>query len=416
LIKSIRLKNWKSYDDSVLYIDPLTILIGMNASGKSNVIDALIFINRIAGGSGIFEAISGDASLNALRGGIDWVCKKNANAFTIELVIEYEEIEYEYSITVEVAAVKALVKEEKLYQKNGTNEGIRLFSTTLRDSVLLNIPTYYSTGKQGKEQNFELSRTVSILYQTKTLHLKKREITVIADHLLSLMRGIFVLNPIPDHMRGYSPLAERLMTDGSNIAGVLAALNAAKKKEILTKLTSYLRNIPEKDIVSVWTEYVGKFNTDAMLYCKEGWKKDDDCIVDARGMSDGTLRFLAIVTAMLINERNKLIVVEEADNGLHPSRVDNLLNMLRELGIERNIDVIITTHNPALLNAAGTSMIPFITVAHRNQSGQSELTLLEDIEKLPKLLSAGNIGELAAGGKIESALSRRKENEQSSDH
>ena len=93
MIKSIRLKNWKSYDDSVLYIDPLTILIGMNASGKSNVIDALIFINRIAGGSGIFEAISGDASLNALRGGIDWVCKKNANAFTIELVIEYEEIE-----------------------------------------------------------------------------------------------------------------------------------------------------------------------------------------------------------------------------------------------------------------------------------------------------------------------------------
>ena len=152
MITSIRLKNWKSYDDSVLYIDPLTILIGMNASGKSNVIDALIFINRIAGGSGIFEAISGDASLNALRGGIDWVCKKNANAFTIELVIEDEEIEYEYSITVEVAAVKALVKEEKLYQKNGTNEGIRLFSTTLRDSVSLNIPTYYSTGKQGKER------------------------------------------------------------------------------------------------------------------------------------------------------------------------------------------------------------------------------------------------------------------------
>ncbi|KAI4447860.1 hypothetical protein C823_002379 [Eubacterium plexicaudatum ASF492] len=48
MIKKLRLKNWKSFDDSVLYIDPLTILIGMNASGKSNVIDALIFINRIA--------------------------------------------------------------------------------------------------------------------------------------------------------------------------------------------------------------------------------------------------------------------------------------------------------------------------------------------------------------------------------
>lgn len=411
MIKSIRLKNWKSYDDSVLYIDPLTILIGMNSSGKSNVIDALVFINRIAGGIGIFEAISGDASLNALRGGMDWVCKKYTNAFTIELVIEYKEIEYEYSITVEVAVVKALVKEEKLYQKNGAEKGRRLFSTTLPDNGLLNIPTYYFTGKQGKGQKFELSRTISILYQTKTLHLKKKEITEIADHLLSLMSGIFVLNPIPDHMRGYSPLAERLMTDGSNIAGVLAALNDIKKKEILNKLTAYLKELPEKDIVSVWTEYVGKFNTDAMLYCKEGWGEDGGCIVDARGMSDGTLRFLAIVTAMLINEKNKLIVVEEADNGLHPSRAENLLNMLRELGTERNIDVIITTHNPALLNAAGTTMIPFITVAHRNKSGHSELTLLEDIEKLPKMLSAGNIGELAAAGKIEAALSGRKENE-----
>ncbi|KAI4447859.1 hypothetical protein C823_002378 [Eubacterium plexicaudatum ASF492] len=77
---------------------------------------------------------------------------------------------------------------------------MRLFllieSLTLRDHELLNIPTYYSTGKQGKGQNFELSRTVSILYQTKTLHLKKKEISEIADHLLSLMSGIFVLNPI----------------------------------------------------------------------------------------------------------------------------------------------------------------------------------------------------------------------------
>lgn len=82
MIKKIRLKNWKSYEDSILYLDPLTILTGMNASGKSNVIDALIFINRIAGGISIFEAISGNTSLNALRGGIGWVCKKNTNAFT----------------------------------------------------------------------------------------------------------------------------------------------------------------------------------------------------------------------------------------------------------------------------------------------------------------------------------------------
>uniref|UniRef100_N2BML7 Uncharacterized protein n=1 Tax=Eubacterium plexicaudatum ASF492 TaxID=1235802 RepID=N2BML7_9FIRM len=49
-------------------------------------------------------------------------------------------------------------------------------------------------------------------------------------------------------MRGYSPLAEKLITDGSNIAGVLTALNDVKKKKILNKLTAYLKNIPEPEL------------------------------------------------------------------------------------------------------------------------------------------------------------------------
>ena len=53
-------------------------------------------------------------------------------------------------------------------------------------------------------------------------------------------------------------------------------------------------------------------------------------------------------------------------------------------------------------------MIPFITIAHRGNEGQSELTLLEDINELPKLISAGNIGELTTNGKIESALAREE--------
>ena len=403
MIKRIKLKNWKSYGESTLYIDPLTIVIGTNSSGKSNAIDALIFLSRIASGVGIFEAINGDIKLNSLRGGMDWVCRKNTNSFTLEAVLEYENIDYEYSVSVEVGTAKALVTEETLIQHGVKKQ--RLFYTNLRDNTLLNISTYFSTGKQGKGQNFELNRNISILYQSKTLQLKKKEIVEITTNLAKQLSGIFVLDPIPNHMRDYSPLAEKLATDGSNIAGVLAALDDEKKEKIQDKLTSYLKKIPEKDIESIWTERIGKFNTDAMLYCKETWN-DDGCIVDARGMSDGTLRFLSIMVAMLTNETNKLIVVEEVDNGLHPSRAKILIDMLKELGHERELDVLITTHNAALLDTAGPSMIPFITVAHRDRRGQSQLTLLEDIEELPKMISTGNIGELAASGKIESALVR----------
>lgn len=400
------MSNWKSYEESTLFIDPLTIIIGTNSSGKSNALDALIFLSRIAGGAGVVQSINGDISMKALRGGIDWVCRKNYNDFSIEVVLEYENNDYEYSIKVEVEDAKAFISEEKLTQL--TPKSNRLFYTTIRDRKLLNIPTYFSTGRQGKGQNFDLTRSTSILYQAKSLPLKKKDTIDIVNEIVKQLSGIFVLDPIPSHMRDYSALAEELLSDGSNIAGVLAALEGSRKREVEKSITQYIKNIPEKDIERVWTEKIGKFKTDAMLYCKEGWKKDGKQEIDSRGMSDGTLRFLAIVTAMLTNESNNLLVIEEVDNGLHPSRAGVLLNMLKELGEKRKIDVIITTHNPALLDAAGISMIPFITVAHRDEMGQSELTLLEDIKELPKLISLGNIGELASSGKIESALIREE--------
>ncbi len=406
MIKSVKLRNWKSYEESILYIDSLMIVIGANSSGKSNAVDALIFLSRIAGGAGIFQAIGGDVSLSALRGGMDWVCRKGTNSFTLEVVMEYEENDYEYVITVETGTARALVTEEKL---NLCGRNQRLFYTNLQDRELLSIPTYFYTGKPGKRQNFDLNRNTSILYQSKTLQLRNKETANIISELAKQLSGIFVLDPTPNHMRDYAALAEKLSSDGSNIAGVLAALNDEQREKVQKKLTSYLRKIPEKDIEDVWTERIGKFNTDAMLYCKEAWQENDECIVDARGMSDGTLRFLAIMTALLTNEANRLIVIEEVDNGLHPSRAKILLNMLKELGNEKKADVLITTHNPALLDAAGTSMIPFITVAHRDDRGQSHLKLLEDIRELPKMISTGNIGELVTNGKIESALTREEQ-------
>jgi predicted ATPase len=142
-----------------------------------------------------------------------------------------------------------------------------------------------------------------------------------------------------------------------------------------------------------------------MLYCEEGWEGAASHEIDARGMSDGTLRYLAIVTAMLIRPPGSLLVIEDVDNGLHPSRAGLLIEMLRTLGKERGIDVIVTTHNPALLDAAGVRMLPFITVAHRDSvTGASRLTQLEDIKQLPKLMAGGALGQLATAGRIESAI------------
>ncbi len=78
------------------------------------------------------------------------------------------------------------------------------------------------------------------------------------------------------------------------------------------------------------------------------------------------------------------------------------------IGKQRNIDIIITTHNPAMLDAAGVRMIPFITVVHRDHSsGISKLSQLEDINLLPKLMASGSLGKLNTEGRIESALKQK---------
>jgi hypothetical protein len=79
--------------------------------------------------------------------------------------------------------------------------------------------------------------------------------------------------------------------------------------------------------------------------------------------------------------------------------------MLQAVGRQQEIDVMVTTHNPALLDAMGPAMVPFITVVHRDpDGGSSRLTLLEDIAQLPKLLARGRVGRLSSEGLLEQAL------------
>ncbi|MEI6780949.1 MAG: hypothetical protein WCQ21_08540, partial [Verrucomicrobiota bacterium] len=139
----------------------------------------------------------------------------------------------------------------------------------------------------------EAQRSSSVLDQLKlSASTLRKEITEGIQRVLEALGKIFVLDPIPSHMRYFSPLAERLANDASNIAGVLAALPEERKSRVEQTLQHYVRDLPEKDIQKVWTEKVGPFQTDAVLLCEEAWRPGaPPTKVDARAMSDGTLHW-----------------------------------------------------------------------------------------------------------------------------
>ncbi|ETX09095.1 AAA family ATPase [Candidatus Entotheonella palauensis] len=416
MIKEIRLEDWKSFESSTLYIDPLTVLIGTNASGKSNALDALLFLMRTASGAALSAALQGDAYIDGVRGGLEWVCRKPKSAFAIEALISGadERTDYHYRLEAEVYDNHCQLRSERLkrirYRLRTTKNPyeISLFWSDPCGADEPSITARLYNEKRGTPRPF--TRMMSVLSQLQPQAEAgagvRKEISEGVVAVTRTLKNIFILDPIPSHMRGFAQLSEQLEPDASNIAGVIAALPDDKRQEMEQTLTEYVRHLPERDICKVFAEPVGRFKTDAMLYCEEQWTEgEDSTTVDARGMSDGTLRFLAIVTALLTRPKGSLLVVEEIDNGLHPSRADLLLKVLRDVGRARQIDVLVTTHNPALLDELGPEMMSFITVSHREaDTGYSRLTLLEDIRQLPKLLAWGTVGKLSSQGHIEKAL------------
>ncbi|MFZ2855436.1 MAG: AAA family ATPase [Rhodocyclaceae bacterium] len=414
MITELHLENWKSYERSTLHIDTLSVLVGTNASGKSNALDALLLLNRLASGAMLTSALKGDGTQAPVRGGVEWAARQPGSIFAVGVVCRGDELtDYEYRLEGQITESHCDLYSEQLTRiryrqgKDGQRKSVAGNIKLLRtDTCPENSPTIIArlyNEKQGTPR--QLSRAHTVLFQLVGQKLRQ-EIQDGVTEVISSLRDIFILDPIPSHMRKFSPLSDRLESDAWNIAGVLAALPTQKQQEIEAVLTKYASQLPERDIRRVYAETVGKFNSDAMLYCEEHWlDKGPPPTVDARGMSDGTLRFLAILTALLTRPKTSLLVIEEVDNGLHPSRARLLLDMLKAVGTQRDVDVLVTTHNPALLDAMGTEMVPFITVANRDPStGYSVLTLLEEVAQLPKLLAQGPIGRLSSQGLIEQSI------------
>lgn len=409
MLKQLILENWKSFRHAVLDIDPLTILIGTNASGKSNALEALEFLKRTAWGKEIQAALTGDITLSSIRGGWEWAAFKLKTELTLEVLVQGRDdsIDYLYSITVGTIPRVQIYAESLSLIKQPSNKGNDLVVEKLFQTKNVSIHSPSIKAELYVEKTvmeLEFVRSHSILSQVKGLSMKMTESILIVSQALT---NIFILEPIPSKMRSYSPLSDNLQSDASNIAGVLAALPDEQKKEVESTILNYMKHLPERDIQKVWAETVGRFQSDAMLYCEEQWIPDQPpMLIDARGMSDGTLRFIAIITALLTRPKDSQLIIEDVDNGLHPSRSELLVKMLREIGEQRNIDILVTTHNPALLDALGSEIVPFVVVAHRDtETGESKLTLLEDIENLPKLMASGSLGKLTANGAIERSLS-----------
>ncbi|MEV6984136.1 ATP-binding protein [Sphaerisporangium sp. NPDC051017] len=151
-----------------------------------------------------------------------------------------------------------------------------------------------------------------------------------------------------------------------------------------------------------------------MLALNEG-----DAKTPAREMSDGLLRFIAIATALLRrgrdldvggrdlgdDERAVTIVIEELENGLHPSQANKLLKLVRNFSDDDGTRALFTTHSPALLSALSSEDHAGVVVCSREPaSGRSRLQRLPEIDGYPSLMARGELGQVVASGLLSETM------------
>ena len=122
-------------------------------------------------------------------------------------------------------------------------------------------------------------------------------------------------------------------------------------------------------------------------------------------MKDGTLRVLAVAAVLFSIPEESVVIIEEIDNGVHPSRAEKLLSDIQEIASERNLRVLLTSHNPALLDALPVEAIPNVVACYRDpEEGDSRLIRLEDLASYPELVAQGPLGRLVTKGILDRFL------------
>ncbi|MFJ5048201.1 AAA family ATPase [Streptomyces sp. NPDC088719] len=411
-IEEVRLTAFKSFHGAVLPLAPLTVLIGRNSSGKSNALDGLEVLSRLARGDDITEALESRYSgAGPVRGGLSGCVPHGSDRFSLGCTVRTEHGPVGFDVTITVDPGVRII-EERL--TGPTSNGTRtLLSSGRFHAQSPDVEASWHNGKPGPNPKafFRGTRLLTSQLPLRVPGDSDGEIETVraGDALLTALAGAFHLDPVPHLMRQYVPARDfRLRRTAENLS---AAIGNIKRHDeaIFESLVGLLRGLADHDIerLVVTRSELG----DVMLALDEGPLG----LTPAREMSDGMLRFLAVTTSLLTGGggldlgpapvadfvRSLTLVIEELENGLHPSQAAEVLRLVRGAATESTTRVLITTHSPALLSALSGDDHQGVVVCSRDRkTGASLLTRLTELDGYATAMGAGPLGDVVTHGRL----------------
>jgi len=389
LLRQITLENVLSFgpDSAALELENLNILIGPNAAGKSNLIEALSLMRA--------TPVSATASNGELRGVVrrgggvgEWIWKGNKREpASVDLVVNYP---------------KGKQPLRHVLSFRGDEQGFRLEDERIENEMpfaKVNEPFFYYRFEHGAPEIVSLVAASRLSIPRETV---KADLSILAqrrypeqypemaylaesyEKIRIYREWAFGRNTVFREPQKADIRSDRLEEDFSNLGLFLSRIQKTPKAK--AAIVDGLKDL--YDGVSDFNPVVE--GGTVQIFFTEG-----DFSVPATRLSDGTLRYLCLLAILCDPEPPPLICIEEPELGLHPDILPKLADLLA-LASQRT-QLIVTTHSDILVDAMTER--PEVVVVCEKHDGKSEMRRLKK-DELRSWLAKYRLGELWTRGQI----------------
>ena len=431
MINEIRLKNFKNFREATMSLGPFSVLVGTNASGKSNVRDALRVLHAIGRGYPLADVFgerwseSGERVWSGIRGGVREVARFGTSGFSLQVnlkvstrerlvppdedpIVEHRDHLLTYRIDIETSRHGEDRKDNGsvrlLHESLRQTEGDDVIYTThsddrelehTEDEIQMWIPELKYTSR---DRPLTRSRTRSLLSQIRGETPQKRLVVGVRSAFRSMRFFEFEVAA----MRRPSVPGQTVLGDrGENLSSVLETIH--KDDETKEQLASWIRELTPMDVVDF------RFPRDLQGRTQVVLVEEDGREVSAESASAGTLRLLGVLASVLGPEHARTSFFEELETGIHPARMYLLIDL-----IEQNVSddptattqVIATTHSPQVLRFLSEETLASTCVVYREEdTSDADIVPVLDIPHVRDVLERKDLGRLFESGWMENSLS-----------
>ena len=435
MLKRVRIRGYKSLADVEVALEPLTVLFGPNAAGKSNFLDALQLLSKLGTSRTLKDAFDSPyrgkplESFRIGRRGIKGLVEQERLGFSIEADLRLSDVVVD-AVDRQIRDMRRPVslKPSPFPPSGSQDSGKQLARVRERDlryrieiemlpkSGVLRVADEYlaalnskgaPTGKrkpflerQGEKIHLRLEGQAHPTHYDRFLDhsiLSMPHYPPHYPHLVAARRELeswlfFYFEP-RERMRAANPVKEvrHIGLMGEELAAFLNTVKADNPNQFRAIEKALHTLMPSIDGIEIDVSDLGEVE----LRLKEG-----GVAIPARVLSEGTLRMLGLLALTGADEHPALVGFEEPENGVHPRRIQLIAELLKTRESLRQSQYIVTTHSPILPDLLSDRSL-FVV---RRANGE---TRVDSFSTWGPLGRDGSIGEALSDDQERSSISER---------